>query len=270
MTAPLPPYFDGLIAARRAGQVGRHVHLGYWDEPPGLETQPQPGEFEHAQARLTERLIGLVPFQPGQAVLDVACGFGGTLAAIDAGGEGMRLTGLNIDFRQLRLCQDAVTAPGNVMHLVQADATALPFADARFDHVLCVEAMFHFASRRAFLGEAARVLRTGGVLAVTDILLRRPHPRAPWDHAMIETIVRRDYGPWPDPWVEVADLQRDAQAAGLQFAGGQNWSAATLPTYRTVAPVRDGGLNLRPAAGDMFRWLHANGWLTYVLLLFRR
>ena len=270
MTRLLPPYFDALIAARRAGHVGRHVHLGYWDDPPGLETPPAPGEFGRAQARLTERLIDLLPFQTGHAVLDVACGFGGTLAAIDAHRPGMMLTGLNIDPRQLHLCKDAVTAPGNVVNLVQADAGSLPFADASFDRVLCVEAMFHFNSRRAFFGEAARVLRSSGLLAITDILLRRPVPGTPWDNVTIETVVRRDYGPWPNLWVEVADLQRDAGSAGLHFAGGQNWSAATLPSYRTVAPSRGVEPDLRPNAGEVFRWLHLNGWLTYPALLFRR
>ena len=55
----LPPYFDALIAARRAGHVGRHVHLGYWDAP------AVGGDFEAAQARLTERIIGLASVSGG-------------------------------------------------------------------------------------------------------------------------------------------------------------------------------------------------------------
>lgn len=264
----LPPYIDGLIAARRAGQVGRHVHLGYWDNPPSLAAPPDVGEFECAQARLTERLLDLVPLQSGEAVLDVACGFGGTVADINTRFDGMRLTGLNIDRRQLLLCRGAVAATENRLFLVQGDACALPFADAWFDHVLCIEAMFHFTSRAKFLREAARVSRPGGILAVTDILLRRPNPGAPWDALTIERIVRRDYGPWPVPWLEVANLQRAAHAAGFDLVRKQDWSAATLPSYRTVSPLPGSARPL--GAGDVFRWMHGSGWLTYAALLFRR
>jgi len=55
---------------------------------------------------------------------------------------------------------------GNCLRWELADACRLPFPDASFNHVLCVEAMFHFASRRTFFAEAARVLsprRHGGV-----------------------------------------------------------------------------------------------------------
>lgn len=283
----LPPYFDNLIAARRAGHVGRNVHLGYWDDPPALTEPPSDGEFETAQARLTDRLIGLSPLQSGQTVLDIACGFGGTLAAIDARLAGMLLTGLNIDRRQLALCRGAVIGPGNTLTLVAADACALPFPPATFDHAFCVEAMFHFASRRRFLAEAARVLRPGGYLIASDILLRQPTPAEPCDAradaasdaSTIAAIIRRDYGPWPAPWTDIAAILSWADEAGFELMDLQDWSAATLPSYRTIAPEGHhhaigpgtrGVAHRHRSAGDVFRWLHVNRWLAYPALSFRR
>jgi ubiquinone/menaquinone biosynthesis C-methylase UbiE len=52
----------------------------------------------------------------------------------------------------------------------QMDATSLDFPDETFDLVLCVEAAFHFDSRRDFLREAFRVLKKGGALLLADIL----------------------------------------------------------------------------------------------------
>jgi ubiquinone/menaquinone biosynthesis C-methylase UbiE len=263
----LPPYFDGLIAARRAGQIGRHVHLGYWDNPPSLATPCPPAEFEASQARLAERMVGLAGLRGGERVLDVGCGFGGTLALLGARLQRMMLTGVNIDPRQLAICQGITPQQASTLDLVAADACALPFPAASFDHVFCVEAMFHFASRATFLAEAARVLRPGGGLTVCDIMLHPPDA-APWPRAVMEAAIRRDYGPWPELWVEPAQVQHTAAAVGLAAIVAEDWSAASLPSYRMVAP--DGRIHPDPSAGAVFRWLQGHGWLTYAALGFVR
>lgn len=265
-----PPYFDGLIAAYRAGHVGRDVHLGYWDTPPSLGTNCAPDEFEAAQARLTERMIGLAPLLSGQSVLDVGCGFGGTLAMINARLDRMSLTGANIDRRQLELCRGIAPRTGNALTLVEADACALPFSDAAFDQVVCVEAMFHFRSRQAFLAEAARLLRRDGSLTISDILLRQPGASAPWDVALLEAVIRHDYGPWPQLWIELPQLRQCAAAEGLDLTVSQDWTAATLPSYRIVAPDDTPDPLRQPDAAELFRWLHMHGWLNYQALAFRR
>jgi SAM-dependent methyltransferase len=45
---------------------------------------------------------------------------------------------------------------------VRGAAERLPFADASFDRVFCVNALHHFTDRFAFFAEARRVLRPGG------------------------------------------------------------------------------------------------------------
>src|SRR6184192_2318285 len=83
----VPPYFDVLFH-RLAGNdpstttaFGRHVHWGYWGDPGKAD-----GSAED-YAKAAERLCGVVcaaaGVRDGLRVLDVGCGFGGTLASLN-------------------------------------------------------------------------------------------------------------------------------------------------------------------------------------------
>jgi SAM-dependent methyltransferase len=55
------------------------------------------------------------------------------------------------------------------------DLSRIPVRDAAFDAVLCTETLEHLTDPGAFLGEAARVLRSGGRLYLTAPLQFREH-----------------------------------------------------------------------------------------------
>jgi MPBQ/MSBQ methyltransferase len=264
----VPSYFNFLIEGFVAGGAGRHVHLGYWDDPPSLATPCEAQEFEGAQARLSDILIALANVREGQSILDVGCGFGGTLEAL-AKWPNMRLAGINVDRRQLEICR-SLALGGNTLSLIMADACALPFRSEAFDRVFCIEAMFHFRAREIFLREAANVLRSGGRLVLSDILLRAPDEQAALSAAAVETVIRDEYGPWPQLWVTVDRIVDAAQRVGLTLDRIVDATRQTLPTYRVTAPQQRDELPSRPSAGSVLRWLHNEGYLSYLCLSFAK
>lgn len=56
-----------------------------------------------------------------------------------------------------------------------ADADRIPFGDAEFDIVVCRFAVHHFEDPARVIGEMARVCRTGGIVAIED-LVASEHP----------------------------------------------------------------------------------------------
>ena len=261
MTAP--PYFDFLIPAFRAGAAGPDVHLGLWGDLP-LPTGPITSEeFAAAQARLTERAIEAGAITGARDMLDIGCGFGGLLARL-ADRCDADLVGVGNDPRQLDICRRLSPR----VTIVEADACELPFADSSFDRVFCLEAMFHFRARSAFLAEAARILKRGGHLVVTDILFSRSGEGLDTDR--FAAILRADYGPWPEPWIDVAELIAMAESNGLAVEQFQDLTAAVLPSYRVIAPQAWTGSFETATAGALMRWMHETGAMTYPLLQFRR
>jgi MPBQ/MSBQ methyltransferase len=138
-----------------------YSNFGYWTD--GTATGRE------ACDQLLDRLLGMLPAPPA-AVLDVACGEGGTTARVHERFPAAAITAVNISPGQL--ARAAARCPA--ARFMRMDATRLEFAAASFDLVLCVEAAYHFNTRERFLREAFRVLRPGGTLLLTDGIVRGP------------------------------------------------------------------------------------------------
>jgi SAM-dependent methyltransferase len=123
---------------------------------------------------LVDRLLDLVPSAHGR-ILDVACGQGGTTRRLAARFSAANVIAVNLFPDQLRAARDL--APGCRFALM--DAARLAFAEACFDVIVCVEAAFHFESRTEFLRQSRRVLKPGGHLVLSDILVTGPSAGIP-------------------------------------------------------------------------------------------
>jgi len=99
----------------------------------------------------------------GKDVLDVASGEGYGTALL--AGVARRAVGVEIDAAAVAHARASYSAPN--LEFVQADAAALPLADAAFDVVVSFETLEHLRDQFAFLTEIRRVLRRGGVLIIS-------------------------------------------------------------------------------------------------------
>jgi ubiquinone/menaquinone biosynthesis C-methylase UbiE len=270
MTRTPMPYFDHLLAelaqnnAQLATSFGRHVHWGFWGDPAHQCVTDE--DYAQAAERLTEQIVRLAKVNDGQKILDVGCGFGGTLAFLNERHGAMQLTGVNIDGRQLERARTQVSpANGNSVEFVEADACALPFASGGFDHVLAVEAIFHFPSRSDFFSEASRVLKPGGILTLSDFV---PSPAFLPMAALASSSWFEKYNVFGhcDIRATFSRYRKLAEGAGFELAGERDITANTLPTYGYLGTFR----LAPPLLIKLQRLPAALGLLRYELLSFRK
>jgi SAM-dependent methyltransferase len=261
------PYVDSALAQLDRGgpaSVWHHLHWGLYDDPSASDDSAE--AYVEAAANLTERILAAAEVADGRRVLDVGCGFGGTLAQVAARNRGCRLAGLNIDERQLRWARRlASPAPP----LVVGDGCRLPVAPASLDHVLAVECVFHFPSRKGFFREAARVVRPGGTLALSDFLLAPGG--MPTFLAQVAELGPGDwYGHSAAP-VTSAAYERLGRAMGYELLEDDDVTARTLPTYAARRRLyQEMGSPEGVATIDRVERLALRGAWEYHVLAFRR
>lgn len=127
--------------------------------------------FHPGGLALTGRLAASLQLPAGARVLDVACGIGTTALAL-ASDHAWEVVGLDPSVANLdRARHRAATAPGSWLAFVAGSADALPFAAESFDAVVCECALSTFADQSRAVAEMARVVRPGGVVGISDMVV---------------------------------------------------------------------------------------------------
>jgi ubiquinone/menaquinone biosynthesis C-methylase UbiE len=121
----------------------------------------------HAKGASLARLVELVRPEKHWHVLDVATGAGHTALAFAP--HVADVIASDLTEKMLEQAAKLAAAKGITnIETAQADAEALPFAEARFDLVTCRIAPHHFPDIPTFVSEVERVLKPGGTFALAD------------------------------------------------------------------------------------------------------
>jgi SAM-dependent methyltransferase len=134
--------------------------ISYWDRVANEK------RFSHP---LRQDWLGKYLENPEARLLDYGCGYGRTLADLSAAGfENL----FGVDFSEAMLARAMFEKPGP--RLVRNDGRHLPFQSESFDAVLLfavLTCMPDDNKQRLLLAETERVLRPGGLIYLSDLLV---------------------------------------------------------------------------------------------------
>jgi ubiquinone/menaquinone biosynthesis C-methylase UbiE len=133
------------------------------------------------------QLIERGGIKKGMQVLDLGCGSGAFTPSIARTvGEKGKVYALDIQADMLKQLERKLSRPENKdirnIKLIEGNAYELPFDDASLDLVNMVTVLPEIPDRNKALQEVQRVLKPGGLFAVTELF---PDPDYPWKSTTI-------------------------------------------------------------------------------------
>lgn len=142
-------------------------------DPDSRLTPEQLGALDHFHTgglRASHELLEAARIAPGDHVLDVGAGLGGS-ARLLASDVGCRVACVEMspDYCAGAALLNRLTGLEDRIAVHEGSALALPFADASFDVVWMQNVGMNIEDKRTLYGELARVLRSGGRFAFQEM-----------------------------------------------------------------------------------------------------
>ncbi|MFK7736788.1 MAG: class I SAM-dependent methyltransferase [Pirellulaceae bacterium] len=201
----IPDYYNETVADYDAWSPQGYLHFGYW-RPWMNPFRRQPMLEEMNQLVFSK--LGLSELKGGN-VLDLGCGVGAVAR------HGSRLFP-DLDFHAMTLSKEQIER-GKSLHAAErveyycGDYHKIPLPDGAADRCYYLESLCHSTRPEQALAEAARVVKPGGRIAMTDGYITRPLEQT---SKLFQHVVEGVAHNWAVPMFHEIELAKNWNAGG--------------------------------------------------------
>ncbi|NVK17642.1 MAG: methyltransferase domain-containing protein [Methylocystaceae bacterium] len=209
-------YYDGTADDIYRDIWGNSIHLGLFER----EDEALPSAMQRAK----DTMIDGIALHENSKVLEVGCGYG-TLARQLSRNFHCSVLATNISQKQLGRAAELTEAEGlsDKVKFEKADFHNLPYNDDSFEVYWSQESFLHAGDRVQVLNEAHRVLEPFGLLAFSEVTLRRSTPPS-----LREQVLKRVKS--PSMWSK-HEYEIHLKDCGFQVEKWDDWSENVARTY---------------------------------------
>jgi SAM-dependent methyltransferase len=242
--------------AQAGDELRAHMH-GMWAAVAG--GWGEHAEYADARGRLvTQRMLELTLPQPGERVLELACGPGGLgiAAAEHVGAQGeVVLSDVVAEMTTIAAARASARGLTNVRTRV-LDLERIHEPDGSYDVVLCREGLMFALDPAQAAAEIHRVLRPGGRVAVA---VWGPRERNPWLGIVFDAVSAQVGTPLPPPGLPGPFALQDAERLAGLLAGAQldDVAVSELPVPLRAASFDEWWERTAALAGPLAKMLAA-------------
>lgn len=172
--------------------LGRRVVIWLYDLYATRYDAIKENDEQQEILQIAQPLMSQITPQTAPLVLDVASGTGRLpLALAQLPYFKGHTVGIDLSQRMLEIAAEKIKVTGieTQVTLIHESAENLPFPDASFDVVTCMEALEFMPNREQVLSELVRVLRPGGLLLITNRQGVQTMPGKLWNEEQLENLL---------------------------------------------------------------------------------
>jgi ubiquinone/menaquinone biosynthesis C-methylase UbiE len=234
-------------------------HVNGPDVPITPDTLAPIDHFHGKGVIATEELAAVLQPEASDHLLDIGCSIGGPARWI-AAKYGCRVTGVDLtpEFCAAARELNTLTGLADRVRILHGSALSLALPDNGFDRAYSQAALMNVADKRGVFREALRVLRPGGLLALSLAgagSAGEPHYPLPW-----ATTTAISFLAAPD------EIRSDLLAAGFQIVFVRDTSAALAEALAPVLkqleieglpPLGEHVVSGEDSKGWRINWIHS-------------
>jgi ubiquinone/menaquinone biosynthesis C-methylase UbiE len=200
-----------------------YLNFGLWEN--GVS------EYIKAAENLVQRMGNILGLNESSTLLDVAPGMGTQDVYLLENFSPRSIDGLDVTWKHIEHGRRRSREAGaeNRLRFHHGTAIQIPFPDETFTHVLSIEGPEHFDTREKFLHEAHRVLQPGGVIAMSDFIVKNK-PRNLWEKIVAEAARKL----WQVPRANIYQVETYSEkmrGAGFKNIEIEEVGASVIPGY---------------------------------------